>query len=307
MSPKASNVEPGYDDDAYPLTALLRTQPSMAGLQALVAVARLGSLNKAAGQLCRTQGAVSRQIQQLERHYQTALFLRSASGMQLTADGVRLLDVADKVLSLLAAHARPAAAESIRLRLPSTLALRWFLPRQHALQQLLPGVTLAISTSASDEPLFAGDDVDAMIVRGSGIWPGMYALPLFAEQLTPMCRPELATAMRSAHDLATQCLLHAGVGGQAWQAWLAMAGVVADAAPALQFDSLEGALSAAAMGYGVALGDPRMAQARLASGELVRPFAPLLDQGLAYYLVLPEQAQAQAKLRRLAGALQALA
>lgn len=309
MSPKAINSERGYANSAYPLVELIRPQPSILGLQAFLAVAQLGSLNKAANQLCRTQGAVSRQIQQLELHYQTALFLRTVSGMQLTADGERLLDVSTKVLSLLAEHSlsQKTVSETINLRLPSTLALRWFLPRLDAIQQLLPGITLGISTSVSDEPKFAADDIDAMIVRGSGGWPGMHSVELFPEQLTPMCSPDLAICINSPQDLTSQCLLHAGPGRQEWQAWLAMVGVDERFEQDLEFDSLEVALSAAAMGYGIAMGDPRMAQSRLATGELVLPFPQSLYNRLAYYLVIPEQRKDQIKIQQLITAVLTLA
>lgn len=309
MSQKASNSKQGYASSAYPLVELIRPQPSLQGLQAFLAVAQLGSLNKAANQLSRTQGAVSRQIQQLEAYYQTALFRRTVSGMQLTADGERLQDVATKVLSLLVEHSlsRKAVSESIKLRLPSTLALRWFLPRLDTIQQLLPGVSLHISTSVSDEPEFAADDMDAMIVRGSGGWAGMHLVELFPEQLTPMCSPDLAISMRSPEDLTNQCLLHAGKGRKEWQAWLAMTGVKTELQQCLEFDSLEVALSAAAMGYGIALGDPRMAQSKLATGELVLPFPQLCCKHLAYYLVFPEQSRHQAKIQQLITAVLTLA
>ncbi|WP_425313326.1 LysR family transcriptional regulator, partial [Morganella morganii] len=55
--------------------------------------------------MCRTQGAVSRQIQQLEAHYRCALFVRHASGLTLTAEGSELLSVAVSVLTQLVQHA----------------------------------------------------------------------------------------------------------------------------------------------------------------------------------------------------------
>lgn len=61
--------------------ALARPLPPIAAFQALVAAAHFGSISKAADHLCRTQGAISRQIQQLEAHYRCALFVRHASGL----------------------------------------------------------------------------------------------------------------------------------------------------------------------------------------------------------------------------------
>jgi LysR family glycine cleavage system transcriptional activator len=305
MKPKASNVALPLAADAYPLLELTRPRPSIQGLQTFLAVARLGSLSKAASLLCRTQGAVSRQIQQLEGHYQTALFLRSSSGMQLTLEGGQLLAVASQVLSRLAEHADCLRAETLHLRVPSTLALRWFLPRQAAVQQQMPGVTLEISTSVNDEPDFSTEVIDAMIVRGNGEWSGMFALELFPEQLVPMCSPALAHMIHVPADLATQCLLHASANRQEWCCWMQRAAVERTGGSDLDFDSLEVALGAATAGYGIAMGDPRMAQQRLSCGDLVQLFPGSLFTYLTYYLVVPEQCREQKKIQQLILALQA--
>ncbi len=78
-----------------------RRLPTLAALQSFVAAGHFGSVSKAADHLCRTQGAVSRQIQQLEAHYRCALFVRHASGLTLTAEGQALQAVAVDVLARL--------------------------------------------------------------------------------------------------------------------------------------------------------------------------------------------------------------
>lgn len=138
-------------------------------------------LSKAADHLCRTQGAVSRQVQQLEAHYRCALFVRHASGLTLTAEGNALLTVAVNLLTQLVRHADvPAHSESaLALRLPSTLAIRWLLPRLSVINFALPRTELRIHTSADDPPDFTTPDVDVMVVRRAGHWAGMDAIPLF--------------------------------------------------------------------------------------------------------------------------------
>lgn len=305
MNRKSTNSEQGYAADAYPLDALTKPLPSTMGLQAFVAVAQLGSLSRAAAQLYRTQGAVSRQIQQLEQHYQVVLFQRSATGMHLSPEGEQLQQIATRALADLAAFSRFASQQqqSIRLRLPSTLALRWFLPRLDSLQQLLPGIRIDISTSISDTPDFSRSDLDAMLVRGNGQWHGLHAARLFAEHLTPMCRPEMALTLRVPADLQHQCLIHADASQQEWQYWWQQYGTGTMAARHVVFDSLESAIGAAALGYGIALGDPRLAQDKLASGELVMPFADLHTGEQAYFLVMPEPSRNSPKLCDLVTAL----
>ena len=60
-------------------------------LRAFVTVAREGNLTRAAALLHVTQPAVSLQIKTLQERLQLQLFVRSAAGMRLTAEGSKLL------------------------------------------------------------------------------------------------------------------------------------------------------------------------------------------------------------------------
>ncbi|MDS0796209.1 LysR substrate-binding domain-containing protein [Burkholderia pseudomultivorans] len=310
MTEQSKNPQPGYATDAYPLADLTRALPPLTAFQPFVAAAQLGSISKAADHLCRTQGAVSRQIQQLEAHYRCALFARHASGLTLTAKGSELLTVAVGVLTQLVQHAdiHAKTASIITLRLPSTFTIRWLLPRLADINHALPGTELRISTSSDDTPDFTTPDVDAIVVRGTGRWAGMDAVPLFAEQLTPMCTNEMAASLSSAADLAHVTLLHPGQGHEEWRCWLEGVGARhIDANRGLVFYTLELTLTAAAKGHGVAIGDPRMAMDHLRAGTLVTPFVDVAQNGLSYFVVYPSQRAAQSKIRALADALFRLA
>lgn len=285
----STNSEQGDAKDAYPLVALTRPLPSMMGLQAFIAVASLGSLTRAARQLCRTQGAVSRQIQQLEQFYQQVLFDRTPSGMSMTPYGRRLYTVASQALGSLSSFSAKALRQPdrIRLRLPSTFALRWFLPRLDVIQQCLPGILLEISTTVLDRPEFGRGDVDAMIVRGNGQWEGLKSVLLFPEQLTPMCSAELSMDLQVPADMAHYRLIHANGSQQEWQAWWQTYAAGALPGQHLVFDSLDAAVNAAAQGYGIALSDPRLFQEQLGQGTLVMPFPQWHSGEDGYYLVTP--------------------
>ncbi|TKC92581.1 LysR family transcriptional regulator [Trinickia terrae] len=310
MTEQSKNSQTGYAAHAYPLADLTRPLPPLAAFQAFVAAAQLGSVSRAAEHLCRTQGAVSRQIQQLEAHYRCALFARHASGLTLTAEGNALLSVAVNVLTQLVQHAKThdGTKPALTLRLPSTFAIRWLLPRLPDIERALSGTELRISTSADDTPDFSAPDVDAIVVRGTGQWSGMESMALFAESLTPMCTPALAASLKSAADLAHATLLHPGPSHAEWRCWLDHVGAGRiDAGRGPVFDTLELTLTAAMEGHGVAIGDPRMARDRLRTGSLVTPFDDSAQNGLSYFLVYPPQRAAQPKIRALADILLRLA
>ncbi|MBN3834777.1 LysR substrate-binding domain-containing protein [Burkholderia sp. Ac-20344] len=310
MTEQSNHSQPGYAASAYPLADLTRPLPSILALQSFVAAAHLGSVSKAADHLCRTQGAVSRQLQHLEAHYRCQLFVRHASGLTPTAEGNALLPVAIDVLTRLAQHADHdgRTIPLLTIRLPSTFAIRWLLPRLPDISRALNGVELRISTSADDHPDFTSPDIDAIVVRGTGRWAGLVAIPLFAETLTPMCTAGQSASLKSPADLGHAVLLHPGSSRQEWQCWLD--GVDApqvDAGSGLVFDTLELTLTAAALGHGVAIGDPRLATDRLETGALVTPFDHVAHNGLGYFLVYPHQRAAQDKIRALADVLAKIA
>lgn len=310
MSEQSNNPQTGYAALAYPLADLTRALPSLAAYQAFAAAAQLGSVSKAAIHLCRTQGAVSRQIQQLEGHYRCALFIRHPSGLALTNEGHALLAVAVEVLAKLVRHAdlQGETVPVVTVRVSSTFAIRWMLPRLPEIHRALGGTELRISTSADGTPRFTTPDVDAIIVRGAGQWPGTEAIALFEETLTPMCTAQVAASLRSVHDLEHATLLHPGPGAEEWRCWLDHMGAhEVDPNRGLEFDTLELTLTAAAEGHGVAIGDPRMARDRLAEQLLVTPFKERAKNGLAYFLAYPSQRAAQPKIRALADVLSRLA
>jgi DNA-binding transcriptional LysR family regulator len=88
-----------------------------AWLRSLIAIARYGSVTRAAAQVHRTQSAVSTQLQQLEASLGAQLVQRSTRSLRLTADGERFLPHARRILEM---HAE--ARESVQ---PSQEASVW--------------------------------------------------------------------------------------------------------------------------------------------------------------------------------------
>jgi len=77
-------------------------------LESFVAVARAGSVMRAADRLARTQPSISTRLAALELAWGTKLFRRHARGMALTPEGARLLPLAEAALQGLAELDRAA-------------------------------------------------------------------------------------------------------------------------------------------------------------------------------------------------------
>ncbi len=68
-------------------------------LRAFMTVAREGNLTRAAERLHLTQPAVSLQLKSLQQSLDLQLFSRTSAGLTLTADGAKLLPLAEKVIA----------------------------------------------------------------------------------------------------------------------------------------------------------------------------------------------------------------
>jgi DNA-binding transcriptional LysR family regulator len=90
-------------------------------LRAFVTVAREGNLTRAAERLHLTQPAVSLQIKALQRSLKLVLFTRTPAGMMLTADGAKLLPLAERVLA--SSRELEQAAHSLNSTLSGKLSI----------------------------------------------------------------------------------------------------------------------------------------------------------------------------------------
>lgn len=267
--------------------------PSLQALQALVRVADTSNFTEAARQLHLTQSAISRQVQQLEEHYQTALFERTSRKVALTAHGREVYEVAREMLKALRALeqrlAPPPQDRPFRIRIFVSLAVRWLLPRLSSFYAVNPGLCLSIET-VSGETVDTGGDCDAYVLYLPGGLDERPLTPLFDEYLIPVCAPQLSGGLappRSLDELAGHALIHGSTGRHEWTLWLQAQQDRAERSyKHILFNLDDLALDAAARGLGVAMTDKVLAHDALARGDLVVPFGEALRTGGVYALWL---------------------
>jgi LysR family glycine cleavage system transcriptional activator len=270
--------------------------PSLNGLRAFEAAARLMSFTHAAAELNVTQTAISHQIRRLEEQLGVRLFIRQNRSLALTREAEDYLPAIRAAFDdLRRATARLLRAERDTQLIVSTtasLATKWLVSRVAAFQDANPGIEVRITTS-SHLVDFRREAVDVAVRYGLGVWPGLRAHWLMAERLFPVCSPALlnrATPLRRPEDLANHTLLHTTVWRDDWRLWLTAAGLpqAIAARRGLTFDLGFMAIQAAVEGLGVALGRAHLVEADIEAGRLVAPFAMELPQDAGYYVVTPE-------------------
>jgi LysR family glycine cleavage system transcriptional activator len=276
---------------------MARTIPPLNPLHVFETVARLGSLTKAAAELCVTHSAVSRQLSTIEQYLGVVLFDREPRGVRLTKVGATYYKTIGPAFASIAAATENivgrAEDEPLRLSVYNTFAAKWLLQRLHRFEVRHPAIPVEISTTVS--PInFNETEVDAAIQFGDGHWPGIDSEHLFDDVIEPVCSPALlhgGPPLRKIDDLAHHRLLQSRYRRRDWFDWLDavgradLEGLVKRQRGGFQNSLL--AYQAAIEGLGIAMGQTRLLASDLAAGTLARPFRMPVHRALAYYLLVP--------------------
>ena len=280
----------------------MRQLPSLRGLQAFDAVARLGTLTAAADALGITGSAVSHRIRGLERELGVHLLQRSPRGLALTDAGRRYRSaVEDAFASLARATVEllgPDLSRPLTISLTSEIGLRWLMPRFHRFRAQHPDFDTAILSTYQVADLQAGE-ADLALRYGAGRWPGVEAEPILKFSVSPVCTPALKQAIgdRSpAKALAEHPLIREDYDD--WELWLEVAGLAGfKPSRQLRFIDYSMAVAAAASGHGILLGYSGYVDAEVASGALAYLFDLSVPTGKGYYLVYRRERLADPRVR----------
>jgi LysR family glycine cleavage system transcriptional activator len=257
------------------------------GIKAFEAAARSGSFAAAGQELNVSAAAVSRMVHLLEERLGVALFERKANRLETTAAGRAyqsgLTPIFDALASLTAQVTAPSGARVLTIGVGPTFAMRWFIPRLVDFRKQEPDIEVRITTGGAAAPF--GDDWSCGIKLGHGEWPGLIAEPLFAADLTPVCAPRLANALKRPGDLKGPTLLRVAHSPDDWPSWLKAAGVARVTARGPEFQFYGQALQAAVDGLGIAMGIRPYIDDDLAAGRLLAPFDTSVPKGMRWYLV----------------------
>lgn len=256
----------------------MRRLPSFHSLRAFEAAARLRSFAAAADELHLTPSAVSHQVRQLEQHFQRALFLRRARGVEPSPDGARLLRPLSEALDRIEAACdalapAPGASPALAVHCAPSFATQWLQPRLAGFLQRHPQVQLRLSSGAEPADLAARDDVDVAIAYGRPPRrPGVVVRALGRERIAPMAAPALLASAGDASDpaalLARSTLIDTSLSPVGWARWFELNGLPLPARPRPSFDRAALAIASAVGGVGVVLESTRLAERELARGTL---------------------------------------
>ncbi len=273
--------------------------PPLNALRAFEAAGRHLSLTRAAKELHVTPAAVSHQIKSLEDYLGAKLFRRLNRALLLTDAGQACLpglrDGFERLAEALEATRLQIAHRALNVSVAPSFGAKWLVPRLDHFYAAHPEIDIRVDASTRLVDLLR-EDIDLCIRFGLGDYPGLHVECLMADEVIPICSPELLNGPKKLHtpaDLRHQTLLHADLpfkdGYPDWRMWLAAAGVKdidADRGPRFTMASM--AVEAAVAGQGVALAGSVLVEDDINAGRLVNPFELRFPMKFAYYVVCPQ-------------------
>ncbi len=257
--------------------------PDLDSLELLLAVARSGSLGKAAASRGLSQPAVSARIQRMEQLVGVALVERSPRGSTLTPAGALLADWGRAVLT--AAEVMDAGIASLRsgrdgrLRVAASLTVaEHLLPRwlvQLAAEHPETAVSLAAVNSAEVATRVLSGAADLGFVEGPQVPDGLDSRLVATDVLVIVVPPQHAWTRRrkplTAQELAATRLVHREpTSGTRVALEAALTGMAPMAAPLLELSSTSAVRSAVIAGAGPAVLSSLSVEDDLVQGRLVR-------------------------------------
>ncbi|MDZ5645829.1 LysR family transcriptional regulator [Nitrospirillum sp. BR 11828] len=271
-----------------------RLIPSTAALVAFEAAARHASFTLAADELNLTQGAVSRQVAQLEAQLGVPLFQRVRQRVVPTLAGQFYAEQVRDILTRLGqAGAQAIAFESgsgsLGLAILPSFGARWLIPRMPDFFARHRDISINFSTRVRPiDPRAEG--LDAAIMSALPPSPDLICQRFMGEELVPVAAPALIGPEGPPRpaDLARLPLLLQETRLDSWTLWFEAQGLKRPTGqPALVFEQFLLVIRAAVAGLGCALVPRFLVREELASGELVILPGRASPAETSYYLVYP--------------------
>jgi LysR family glycine cleavage system transcriptional activator len=270
--------------------------PSLRGIQAFESVGRIGSVTAAAAELGVSPGAVTQQIQALEKQLKFRLLQRRGRGVELTPWGMLYLQRVSAGMQQLrkakedverakrSNHLLVSALPSLAIGLLGPLMFKWKL--------LHPDINILID-GKDPEPNLDDSEADFRVSYGNRHRRHARFVHLFTDRVMTVASPTLlSTGKRIANprDLLKFPLIWVDWGPEylpppTWRDWFAVVGITQDELRCdLTFSLPSGAIYAAIEGRGIALAQHSMAASALATGALVQVLPTELPLPEAHFL-----------------------
>jgi len=284
--------------------------PPMNALKAFEAVSRLGSVSKAAEELCVSQGAVSQQLRNLEDHLERELFIRTPNSFKLSEEGETYAAVIQRSLGEIASASQEVARNRTRTGLTIStgpfFAQNWLLPNLKGFYESFPGVPVVIDKTPK-LVTFKNDGIDAAIrfSEDESGFNDLESVLLYRPQIFAVASPAYIADHGMLESLAEPGEHHLIDGHYSSKQQGALHTIWQDVVsdnqidPAVHLESFpefDQALNAALLGRGIALIPDYMIEEEIESGKIAYANPDPIPALFKCYFVSPADARPNSAL-----------
>lgn len=258
----------------------------LSALRTVEAIARTGTLARAAEELGVTAGALSQRLAKAEAALGQSLFIRTSSGLKPTeicAQVAPRLTHAITDLSSVVSEIRDVENSTLTVSVAPIFASRWLIWRIRKFHEENAAISVRIVPTTEVVDLDRSE-VDIGIRVGEDTAIGIGAIKLLDQRVFPVCSPEISQRIKTPADLTKIPVIRENEALYGWKAWLAEQGISAlklKAGPTYADASL--CLDAAMTGQGVFMAWETLACDALERGQIASPFHQRSLTGATYW------------------------
>lgn len=268
----------------------------MTALLTLEAVLRRRSFTAAAGELCVTQAAVSRQIAALEEELGQPLFVRKHRAIEPTPAclslGATLLqcfgNIAETIEGIKAGN-----DEVVTLGATVAFSSFWLLPRLVAFRRQHPSIQVRVVSQDARLDLAEGG-IDVAVRYGTPPFNDAVVIASRGDVIFPVCSPDYLASRSDIALTSSDDFIEAEVIDRTWYSWsqwLSGSGGEFIVRPSLRFNHYTEAIAAARSGQGIALGWGLLVQTFLDDSTLVKLGDQAMSAPNTYNIVIPKKSR----------------
>lgn len=270
--------------------------PPLNSLVVFEAAARHLSFTLAAKELNVTQGAVSRQVRLLEDYLGKSLFERTTREINLTVTGSQYNEtVRENLLQI--AHATGEirhwrGAQQVTVVTSTAMASLWLLPRVAEFQRNNEEIDLRIIAYDHVKD-YSRLDCDLALFYCRTPPKGMKSMPLFSEEVFPVCSAGYLSRHPDLHELKqlSNCtwlwLEDPQSDWIGWPEWFKRLDKMIEPKHRININSYSMLIQSALIGQGIALAWSNLVDNHLLTGALVRPIEATLHTEAQFCLLEP--------------------
>lgn len=275
--------------------------PPLNALKVFDAVARLGSMNKAAAELHISPSSVTQHVRNVEVYFNAKLVDRTPNSMELTAFGKsyarQIRPAFDIITSVTETFSETYGADSLVMSCAPSLANSWLASQLAALKEKFPNIAVCCDFTPAVVD-FDREEIDIAIRYGAGHYPDADADLLFVDKVAPVCREALSKRVKFPDDLLTierlSSVEHTEGEESLWEYWGRLH-FTDEFAKKLKPDSASTYRSsrftaeALKISDAIAILDHTSVYDDLQAGHLICPLGRWVDAPFGYYMLTPKR------------------